>query len=206
MSLRTLAATLFSVALVGVGLSACQGGSETPPAGDSGSGTAGSRVAVTAPPVAPCPSLPAQQPVEGGLPPLRLPCLGEGPDVRLSDLRGKPTVVNVWAAWCVNCEREMPLFASVMDEVGEDVRFLGVHYKAARDFGLQSQSDFRVPFPSVHDEEGDRVVAGLRATAPPHTLFVDADGRIVGREIGEIESEQQLRDLIAEHFGIGPTA
>ncbi len=152
--------------------------------------------------VAPCPDLPRQEPVEGGLPPLTLPCLGEGPDVRLSDLRGKPTVVNVWAAWCVNCDREMPLFAAAKDQLGDQVQFFGIHYKADRGYGLQSQADFGVPFPSVHDEDGDKVVSALHATAPPYTFFVDADGTIVGREIGEIRSEQELLGLIERHLSV----
>lgn len=156
-----------------------------------------------APVVAACPDLPRVAPVPGGLPDLTLPCLGEGPDVRLSDLRGVPTVVNVWAAWCTNCEREMPLFASAVEQYGERVRFFGVHYKATRDQGLSAQDDFGVPFASAHDQDGDRVVATLRATAPPQTFFVDAAGRVTGREIGEITSRRELRELIERHLGVG---
>lgn len=88
-------ATLLSVALMAPVLSACTSGRETSQARTSASGAG---VPAPAPRVEPCPSLPAQEPVEGGLPPLRLPCLGNGPDARLSDLRGQPTVLNVWAA------------------------------------------------------------------------------------------------------------
>ena len=51
-----------------------------------------------------CPRLPAAKPVDGGLPDLRLPCLGGGPSVNLADLRGTPMVLNVWAAWCEICK------------------------------------------------------------------------------------------------------
>lgn len=149
-----------------------------------------------------CPDLPPAEPRADGLPDLELPCLGEGPAVRLSDLRGVPTVVNVWAAWCSNCAREMPLFAEVSARLGEDVRFLGVHYKATRDQGLQSETDFGVPFPSVYDEDGDRVVRRLGAYAPPQTFFVTADGRIAGREIGEISSRRELERLLRRYLGV----
>lgn len=158
--------------------------------------------AARTPKVGPCPALAPAPRVDGGLPDLTLPCLGGGPDVRLSDLRGTPTVVNVWAAWCTNCDREMPLFAEAVRAYGEQVRFLGIHYKASRAQGLASQRDFGVPFPSVHDADGDRVVRRLGAFAPPQTFFVDAGGRVVGREIGEITSGRALRDLIARHLGV----
>ena len=69
-----------------------------------------------------CPTLSRRSP-EDGLPGLELPCLGDGPSVNLADLRGVPTVLNVWAAWCTNCDREMPLFASAVDRAGDRVRF-----------------------------------------------------------------------------------
>ena len=174
--------------------------------GRSGSGTASNRAAPSGAAqavVGPCPRLDKAKPVPDGLPPLRLPCLGTGPAVRLSDLRGTPTVVNVWAAWCTTCDREMPLFADAVARYGDRVRFFGVHYKAAREAGLASERDFGVPFPSVHDEDGDRVVRELDAYAPPQTFFVDGSGRITGRQVGEISSAAELRALIAEHLGVG---
>jgi cytochrome c biogenesis protein CcmG/thiol:disulfide interchange protein DsbE len=149
-----------------------------------------------------CPELPRQEPVPDGLPALRLPCLGGGPAVRLSDLRGTPMVLNVWAAWCVNCDREMPLFGDAMARAGTKVRFFGVHYKAAEKYGEQSAADFGVPFPSVHDEDGDKVARALRATAPPQTLFVSADGKVMGREVGEITSQAELDGLVRRYLGV----
>ena len=47
--------------------------------------------------IEPCPSTPTVRPRPGGLPDLTLPCLGGGRAVRLSALRGTPTVLNLWA-------------------------------------------------------------------------------------------------------------
>ena len=150
----------------------------------------------------PCPDAEPATPRADGLPDLELPCLGDGPAVRLSDLRGMPMVLNVWAAWCTNCDREMPLFGDAAARAGGKMRFLGVHYKATRAQGLQSVDDFGVPFPSVHDEDGDLVVKELGAFAPPQTFFVTADGRVAGREIGEITSQRELDGLIARYLGV----
>lgn len=152
--------------------------------------------------IGPCPTLPRADPVEGGLPDLTLPCLGKGPDVRLSDLRGTATIVNVWAAWCSNCEREMPLFGAAMTSYGSQVRFLGIHYKAPPDAGMAAVRDFAVPFPSVQDTDGDRVVREVGAYAPPQTFFVDSDGRVAGHKIGEIRSQRELRDLVERYLGV----
>jgi thiol-disulfide isomerase/thioredoxin len=150
----------------------------------------------------PCPELPRATPRPDGLPDVALACLGAGPAVRLSDLRGTPMVLNVWAAWCTNCDREMPLLADAQRKAGPKLRFFGVHYKAPRDYGLRSAVDFGVSFPSVHDEDGDVIVRDLKAYAPPQTFFVTADGRIAGHKIGEIRSAQELAALIKTNLGV----
>jgi thiol-disulfide isomerase/thioredoxin len=187
----------------GTGTGPGMGASAEPPAG-TGMGTAtttgGEQPDLAA--ARPCPRLAPAQVVPGGLPDLRLPCLGAGPAVRLSDLRGTPLVLNVWAAWCVNCDREMPLFAQAQERAGDRLRFFGVHYKAPRDYGLRSARDFGVTFPSVHDEDGDRTARLLGAPGPPTTLFVTADGRVAYRRIGEITSQQQLTALVRQHLGV----
>jgi thiol-disulfide isomerase/thioredoxin len=133
---------------------------------------------------------------------LQLECLGAGPAVRLSDLRGTPMVLTVWAAWCTNCAREAPLFTALHRKAGDKLRFFGVHYKAERDYGLAAARDFGVFYPSVHDADGDRTVQALRATAPPQTFFVTADGRVAEHHVGEITSEHQLESLVSRYLGV----
>lgn len=190
------------VALAAALLTACSSGAADTDAdidrADKAVPTAGAVVAAPGP----CPELEPAAPRADGLPDLELPCLGDGPAVRLSDLRGVPTVINVWAAWCPNCVEEMPLFAAAMKRAGDDVRFLGIHYKATGEQGLQSVKDFGVPFPSLQDEDGDRVVKELGAFAPPQTFFVTADGRVAGRKIGQLDSQRELDDLVERYLGV----
>jgi cytochrome c biogenesis protein CcmG/thiol:disulfide interchange protein DsbE len=190
---RTVRVALAVLATAGL-LAGCTAGAAKEPAPVPSSGAAYSLPS--------CPSLEPAEPVDGGLPDLELPCLGGGSPVNLADLRGTPMVLNVWAAWCVNCDREMPLFARAMAEGGDRVRFFGVHYKAAEKYGERSAADFGVPFPSVHDEDGDKVAQALKATAPPQTLFVSADGKVMGREVGEITSQAELDGLVRRYLGV----
>ena len=86
---------------------------------------------------------------------------------------GTPMVLNVWAAWCVNCDREMPLFADAGAGPASRCGSSASTTRPHETYGERSAADFGVPFPSVHDEDGDKVAPALRATAPPQTLFVD---------------------------------
>ena len=177
--------------------------------GCSGSGESGSRETPVGPTrqatayVLPsCPDLPHRRAVAGGLPDLTLPCLGGGRRVRLADLRGTPTVLNVWAAWCPPCADEMPVLADGVRRAGDRVRFFGVHYTATEAFGARSAKDFGVAFPAVQDTDGDRTVLALRATAPPQTFFYAADGRLAGRHLGAIRSAKQLDALVRRYLGV----
>jgi cytochrome c biogenesis protein CcmG, thiol:disulfide interchange protein DsbE len=149
-----------------------------------------------------CPVTTHVAPRADGLPPLTLPCLGAGPAVRLSDLRGTPMVLNVWAAWCTNCADEAPLFVALHREVGARLRFFGVHYRAARGYGLRSAKDFGVLYPSVHDADGAQTIKALKAPAPPETWFVTAAGRVAYRYRGVLTSQQQLDSYVAKYLGV----
>ena len=183
-------------------LSGCTGSGESSSGADpAGSGSA-QPVGRTSSADRTCPRLEPATARPDGLPDLELPCLEDGSAVNLKDLRGTPTVLNVWAAWCTNCDREMPLFAAAMDKAGARLRFFGVHYKATRAQGRASEDDFGVPFPSVHDADGDRTALALKATAPPQTFFVAADGKVVGHKVGEITSQAELDELIERYLGV----
>lgn len=149
----------------------------------------------------PCPEAPAAEAVPGGLPALELDCLGSGPAVTLSGLRGRPTVVNVWASWCSPCAREMPILERAHRRVGEQVAFLGIDLLDRPDAAARASRDFGMTFPSVQDPDG-LLRAELGLPGPPATLLVDADGRIVHKEYGEISSAAQLDGLLRTHLGV----
>lgn len=51
-----------------------------------------------------------------------------GEPIRLSELRGRPVIVNFWATWCGPCIVEMPVLQSVFDHYqGEGLRILAVN-------------------------------------------------------------------------------
>ena len=51
----------------------------------------------------------------------------------LTQLRGTPVVVNVWAAWCGPCQAEAPLLLAASGTYGDRVQFLGVDILDSRD-------------------------------------------------------------------------
>jgi cytochrome c biogenesis protein CcmG/thiol:disulfide interchange protein DsbE len=103
---------------------------------------------------------------------------GEGREAlrrELQRLRGRPVVVNIWAAWCGPCREELPVFQDVSVDYGKRVAFLGVDLKDEREAAQRLLRRFPVSYPSVEDPDG-RLFQDLGLQGVPSTLFYDARG------------------------------
>ena len=122
-------------------------------------------------------------------------------EVSLSELRGKPVVVNYWAGLCPPCRAEMPEFQEFRDEYEGRVTLIGVDL--GQYLGLGSREDARklltelgVSYAAGFTEDGS-VVEAHRVLGLPTTIFVTAEGRlhrkwdgVLNREkLGEIAEE-----------------
>jgi len=122
----------------------------------------------------------------------------DGVEHRLTDLEGRPAVVNFWFSRCVPCRRELADFATVDAEVGDRVRFVGVDPYDTVD-AMQRFADERGVAYELWRDTDQRLVDELGLTAFPVTLFVDASGTVV-HQTGEIDADE-LRTTIDDLFG-----
>ena len=137
----------------------------------------------------------------GALPDLTLPCLGGGPDVTLSALRG-PMVVNLWAQWCGPCRQELPYYEELHRRAGDRVHVLGIDYQDTRpDWALQLLHQTGVTYPSAADPGGQLRVP-LRVRGLPGILFVDGKGRVVHQEFAVMDSYGELAGLVKRYLGV----
>lgn len=140
-------------------------------------------------------------PVEGGLPDVVLACLGGGPDVDLSTLRG-PMVLNLWAQWCGPCREELPYYQQLHERAGDKVDVVGVDYQdTLPGKAIQLADEAGVTYPLLADP-GAQIRVPLRVRGLPGVVFVDADGKVVHTEYVVIESYAQLQQLVEEHLGV----
>ena len=136
-----------------------------------------------------------------GLPDVTYRCLGYGPDVNLSTLRGTPLVVNVWASWCPPCIAEMPILTSAAADLRGEVQFLGIDIQDQDASALEMMTAFGADFPSVVDQSGE--IRGLLAiSGPPVTFFVNEQGVIVGRHDGALPSTEYFNALLDQYLGV----
>ena len=124
----------------------------------------------------------------------------EGNVLRLSDLRGKPVVINFWATWCGPCRAELPHFDAAYAELGGEIVFLMVDltdgYSETVDGVLAFLNETGYGFPVYYDLDGAAATA-YEISAIPLTVLIDAQGREVDRHLGSMDA-QTLESLLDE--------
>lgn len=115
----------------------------------------------------------------------------DGNSIRLSDLRGKPTVLNFWASWCPPCQSEMPDFDSAFKQYGEDINFVMLNVTDGVRETTESARAFienkGYTFPVYFDTELEGSIA-YGASSIPLTLFIDAKGGLVAYGMGALDA------------------
>jgi thiol-disulfide isomerase/thioredoxin len=130
---------------------------------------------------------------------------GAGHPLSLGEFRGRPIVLNIWATWCVPCRREMPALDRLQAEFGKsgllvlplsiDRRGAPVVRQFYRDLGLVALG--------VYIDRSGEAIGDLEAVGVPTTLFVDRDGREIGRKIGPAEWDSPaIAALIRDRLGL----
>lgn len=118
-----------------------------------------------------------------------------GDPVKLSELRGKPVLINFWASWCPPCRTEMPAIQNVYDDYkNQDFVVLAVNTTYQDNLGdaISFAQIRNLTFPILLDQDGG--AANLyEIRALPTTFFIDADGIVKEVVVGGPMSETLLQ-------------
>ncbi len=122
----------------------------------------------------------------------------KGEVLKLSDLRGRPVVVNFWFPSCPPCRVEMPDFEESFQKHGADVEYIGV-----QQLGLNSAEegqDFilnEVPVNYAVGPDAGGIIRDYKVTGFPTTVFIDKDQRVVRSWTGALNAKK-LEELVQE--------
>jgi thiol-disulfide isomerase/thioredoxin len=142
------------------------------------------------------PRLPNQQPPPGARPsPSPLPdemlnvglTTLDGAAVKLSDLKGKVVVLNLWATWCGPCRKEIPDFIKIQEEYQGRVQVLGVTSEderntaeSVKEFVKQFKINYKVVWV---DAKGWEAFLAPRYSIP-QTYVLGTDGTLIDKFVG----------------------
>jgi cytochrome c biogenesis protein CcmG/thiol:disulfide interchange protein DsbE len=98
--------------------------------------------------------------------------------------KGKVSLVNVWASWCVPCHDEAPL----LTELAKDPRLqlIGINYKDTPDNARRFLGRYGNPFGSVGVDANGRAAIEWGVYGVPETFIVGRDGKIAYKLVGPI--------------------
>ncbi|SHN73956.1 DsbE family thiol:disulfide interchange protein [Bradyrhizobium erythrophlei] len=109
------------------------------------------------------------------------------PGLDPATFKGKVSVVNVWASWCVPCHDEAPL----LTELGRDKRLqiVGINYKDAADNARRFLGRYGNPFGIVGVDVNGRASIEWGVYGVPETFIVGREGTIVYKLVGPVTAD-----------------
>lgn len=131
------------------------------------------------------------------LPDVTLARLDGGGDVFVPDLAGDISVFNFWASWCLPCRSEHPLLEAAAAQF-DGVQFYGIVFQDTADRANEFLDEFGRSYPHLLDPDS-RGAINFGVFGPPETYFVNADGIIVAKIVGELRPGF-LEDTLARIF------
>src|SRR3954454_1847413 len=107
--------------------------------------------------------------------------------------KGKVSVVNVWASWCVPCHDEAPLFIQLAKD--KRLQMVGINYKDGPDNARRFLGRYGNPFGRVGVDGNGRAAIEWGVYGVPETFVVGRDGTIVYKLVGPVTPEN-LRTVL----------
>jgi thiol-disulfide isomerase/thioredoxin len=122
---------------------------------------------------------------------------GEGK--KLSDLRGKPVLLDFWAAWCDPCRQQLPTIAKLYQETRQDVVILGVNDDESPEAALKFLNGKGYDWPHLFDGTKKEARKKFKVEAIPTLVLIDKQGKVAAYDVGAGEAaETAIREALAK--------
>lgn len=116
----------------------------------------------------------------------------DGGTFTLSDARGAPVVLNLWASWCSPCREEIPAISAFADS-NPDVAVIGVAVEDLEQASREFAAEIGAGYPLALDT--DNVADTYPYLGLPATYIIDENGR-VAEFVNGIVNEEVLAELV----------
>ena len=114
--------------------------------------------------------------------------LMDGTSITLSELQGKPVIINFWTTWCGPCVKEMPAFERLKDDFGDKIGIIAVNCGDDAETVKDFVEENGYTFPVVLDEEYS--ISMLYPTnSIPYTVVLDAEGKVAHISTGALDAD-----------------
>ena len=125
----------------------------------------------------------------------------EGGETKLSEFRGRPLIVNVWASWCPFCKKELTSFSELGGIYKDSLVIVAINRKESIET-IQAYANKTASGTVLYlRDDKDEFYKSINGFSMPETLFVDSEGVIKLHRRGAIEPEEMKR-RVSELYGL----
>ncbi|CAN5315260.1 TlpA disulfide reductase family protein [soil metagenome] len=133
-------------------------------------------------------------------PGFEIPLFGADSSLTLSDLAGRPVVLNFWASWCLSCRDEAVVLEAGWLRYGPEVLFVGIAVNDESGPARAFIERYGKTYFLGADPDGS-VAIDYGLFGVPETFFIAPDGRILAKHIGPLTAEELDRQVAALRAG-----
>lgn len=113
-----------------------------------------------------------------------------GREVRLDDFRGETVALRFWADWCPYCTGEMKALEPIQRRLRpRGVVLLAINVGQSREVAARFAERLGISYPVLLDRDS-AVSRRYGVMALPTTVFIDGQGRVRGKILGESAAEE----------------
>jgi len=132
----------------------------------------------------------------------------DGKPLKLADLKGKVTIVDIWGTWCPPCRAEIPEFVDLQSRYGDKgLQIVGINYERVAEDKMKETiekfaEEYKINYPlAIGDNATRERVPDFDGF--PTTLFIDREGKVRMKQVGfdpslKAELEAIVQNLLAE--------
>jgi len=116
------------------------------------------------------------------------------------DLKGKVSVVDLWATWCGPCAEEIPIYNQLYDAFrSQDVAIVGIAvYSPRRDIPSRARQ-LGIKYPVlIGNDTTDQGFGHVQAF--PTTVVISKEGKIYKRYMGTVANKEEKLKQDIEHL------
>lgn len=138
-------------------------------------------------------------------PAFELPTL-KNPEERVSteSLKGKVTLVNVWATWCVGCREEHPFLMQLA--ASDAIPIYGINWRDNRSDALRWLEQYGDPYIASGFDGDGRVGIDWGVYGAPETFLIDANGVVLHKHLGPLSAPVWQSDFVPLIEAAGSTS
>ena len=116
------------------------------------------------------------------------------PALDTAAIKGKLTLVNVWASWCVPCRQEHPIILGLAQD--RRINVVGINYKDKNDAALAFLGELGNPFRAIGIDPKGTAAIDWGVYGIPESFLVGEDGTILYKQVGPFTDDAVKNRLL----------